>query len=364
MTTSDIAHRRLYNQHLSRPDFETPGDVVRWFGAVQAQDLLGSLYAIGLRMPAATEQLVEQAIADKAIVRTWPMRGTIHFVPPEDTRWMLKLLAHRRSVKARGMYRKVGLTEETFALAGEVFTRALEGGKQLERKELYAALSEAGITTGGDPRGLHMLGYWAQEGLICPGPRKGKQQTFTLLDEWIPQGRMLEGEEAISALASRYFMSHGPATAYDFAWWTGLTITEARLGAQLAGQDLVQETIGGQTYWSGPESPPAAGSGPDAYLLPPYDEFTVAYRDRSAFLDPALLEEAMHGIGPSIIIEGRLAGTWKRTLTKSEVVINVSPLASLGPLSMEHEAAVAEAAERYAKFLGRHARLVNAPANM
>src|SRR5947209_8146448 len=95
MDIADIVNRRLYNQHLTRPDFATPAEVVRWFGAVQAQDFLNSLYAISLRMPDATELLVEQAIADKSIVRSWPMRGTIHYMPPEDARWMIKLLAHR-----------------------------------------------------------------------------------------------------------------------------------------------------------------------------------------------------------------------------------------------------------------------------
>src|SRR5438045_2382402 len=143
MTDPDIAHRRLYNQHLTHPDFQSPGDVVRWFGAVQAQDFPASLYAIGLRMPAATAETVEKAISDKTIVRTWPMRGTIHFIPPEDSRWMLKTLAHRRVVGSAGMYRKIGLTEEILARAGDVLVTTLQGGKQLTRKELYRALSEA-----------------------------------------------------------------------------------------------------------------------------------------------------------------------------------------------------------------------------
>ncbi|HEY0071031.1 MAG TPA: winged helix DNA-binding domain-containing protein [Chloroflexia bacterium] len=354
MTHPDIAHRRLHNQHLTRPDFETPADVVRWFGAVQAQDLLASLYAIGLRMPAATERVVERAIADGTIVRTWPMRGTIHFVPPEDARWMLKLLAHRQNVKFAGMYRKVGLTDEIFARAGDTLARALEGGKQLKRKELYAALAEAGIATGGDQRGLHILGYWAQEGLICLGPRDGKQPTFTLLDEWVPKSHLLEGEEALAALATCYFASHGPATVHDFAWWTGLTITEARLGMKLVERDFIQETVDGRTYWSAPTTPPTRNPGPNTYLLPAYDEFTVAYKDRSAFLDPARTIEAMHGIGPSIIVDGRLVGTWKRTLKKHEVIISVSPLA---PLNAAQIASISEAAERYGKFLGLRAIL-------
>lgn len=346
----DITRRRLYNQHLSQPDFKTPGEVVRYFGAVQAQDLLGALYAIGLRMMAVTEQTVEAAIADKTIIRTWPMRGTIHFVPPSDVRWMLKLLAHRQNAGAAGMYRKVGLTGEIFAQAGEVLAKALQGGKQATRKELYTALEEAGVATAGEMRGLHILGYWSREGLICLGPRRGKQATFVLLDEWIPEAPLLEGEEALAALAGRYFASHGPATVHDFAWWTGLTIAEARLGIKLVERDFAQETAGTRTYWSAPTTPPDRSAEPDVYLLPAFDEFTVAYKDRSAFLDPTLSkEEALHGIGPSIIIDGRMAGTWKRTLKKNAVIVEPNLFA---PINEAETHALDAAAERYGRFLG------------
>jgi len=346
--TSDIARRRLHNQHLSRPDFAAPADVVRWFGAVQAQDLFGALYAIGLRMPAATEALVEQAVSDKTIVRSWPMRGTIHFMAAEDARWILKLLARRQEARYKAEYRRVGLTDETIARAHDVFTRAMQGGKQLTRKEIYAALTEAGINAN-ETRGLHLLGYWARAGLICWGPRRGKQPTFTLLDEWLPGGRHVAGDEALAELAKRYFTSHGPATVRDFAWWSGLTLTEAKTAVEAAGRELVQETLEDRAYWSGPEASLDLGSAPDAYLLPAYDEFTVAYEDRSAFLDPAVLQEVQYGLGPLLLIDGRMAGGWKRTLEKDRVVVNLRPL---GPLNGERYAATVKAAQRYARFLG------------
>ena len=95
MANSDIARQRLHSQHLTRPTFEKPDDVVRWHCAVQAQEYLGALWALGLRMLHATEASIEQAIAERRIVRTWPMRGTLHFVAPEDAGWMLELLTPR-----------------------------------------------------------------------------------------------------------------------------------------------------------------------------------------------------------------------------------------------------------------------------
>jgi hypothetical protein len=350
ITLSDIVQQRLYNQRLTRPDLASPAEVVRWFGAVQAQDLAGSRYAIGLRMPAATEAVVEKAIGDRSIVRTWPMRGTIHYVPGEDARWMLKLLAHRQNVRYRGVYRRAGLTEEIIARAGEFLARALQGGKQMKREELYAALEQAGIATTNEQRGLHLLGYWAREGLICLGPRHGKQPSFTLLDEWIPKPRLLEGEEALALLARRYFTSHGPATEHDFAWWSGVTLAEARLSLKMIETKLVRTSEDSRTYWAGPSAPTAPFPGPTAYLLPPYDEFTVAYKDRSGFLDPTLSEqEQSYGIGPSILLDGRIAGSWKRTLQKDSVLVRLNPFASL---KEEQRAALAMAAESYGRFLG------------
>ncbi len=251
MTTPDIARLRLLNQQIAQSNCKTPADVVRWLGAVQAQDLLGSLWAIGLRLSKpVTEVEVEQAIAEKTIVRSWPMRGTIHFMPAEDAKWITRLLAPRIDAKAIANYRRAGLSPEIIAQAGEIFKQTLSG-RQCTRAELYAALNTAGIATGaqnGEQRGMHLLVHWARHGLICLAPRRGKQQTFALLDEWLPTGNNLTGEAALTELARRYFRSHGPATTKDFAWWTGLTATEAkRIIANL--KELRSQTIEGAEYW-------------------------------------------------------------------------------------------------------------------
>ena len=136
-------------------------------------------------MAGATEQSIEQAIAERAIVRTWPMRGTLHFVASQDVRWLLALLTPRVIAHSAGRYRQLGLDEATFARSKAVFAGALQGGRQLTRDEMLQALEQAGIATTGQ-RGYHLLGRSAQDGLICFGVRRGKQQTFVLLDEWVP----------------------------------------------------------------------------------------------------------------------------------------------------------------------------------
>src|SRR5581483_4484832 len=144
MTRLNIAQQRLHNQHIARATFEKPGDVVAWLGAVQAQDYLGAPWAVGLRTQDAVEADIEQALADKTIVRTWPMRGTLHFVAPADVRWMLRLLTPRIVTRnAPRLLKHFDLDEATFARSKELFVGALHGGRHLARDSMYKVL-EAG----------------------------------------------------------------------------------------------------------------------------------------------------------------------------------------------------------------------------
>lgn len=353
MTALDISRARLFSQRISMPEGETPADVVRWLGAIQSQDLPASLWAVGLRMrEAVTEADVERAIADRTVVRSWPMRGTIHLMPAEDARWMVRLLAPRLDRKMASNYRRAGLTPEIIARAGDVIATTLTGTR-CTRGEIYAALAAAGIPTSGqnaEQRGMHLLVHWARHGLICIAPRRGKQQTFALLDEWLPSaGSEPSGAEALAELARRYFRSHGPATAKDFAWWTGTTLTEARRAAEMVRGEFDRETVDGVEYWLGSAPGGMAGEPPRAFLLPPFDEYSVAYADRSALVDRDRLVASGYGIASNIVIDGRLAGLWKRTLGRDTVAVEVRPMRAL---TREEKDLIPAAVEPYARFLG------------
>jgi DNA glycosylase AlkZ-like len=351
MTSLDIAHLRLYNQRIAGSTFKKPDQVVRWLGAVQAQDYLGALWAVGLRMLRAVEADIEEALADKTILRTWPMRGTLHFVAAADVRWMLELLTPRIVAgSARRLHQEAGLDEAIFARSKELFALALQGGKQLSRNAMYEVLEAAHISTAGQ-RGLHILSRLSQEGFICFGAREGKQQTFALLDEWAPAAKTLERDEALAELARRYFTSHGPATLQDFAWWSGLTTADAKDGLEMVKSQFIQETIDGQAYWLSSSTLSVKDRSPTAYLLPAFDEYTVAYKDRSAVLNPLYAKQANYGHGifnPTIVVDGQIVGTWKRTLKKKSVVITPSPLAKLNKADTS---GIAAAADRYGEFL-------------
>jgi hypothetical protein len=351
MKSLNIARQRLYNQHISRATFDTPADVVGWLGAVQAQDYLGALWAVGLRMRNAVEADIEKALADKTIIRTWPMRGTLHFVAAADIRWMLELLTPRIVAgMARRLRQHFGLDEATFERSKEVLASALQGGRQLTRPALYQLLEAAQISTA-DGRGLHILSQLAQDAFLCFGAREGKQQTFALLSEWAPAARTMARDEALAELARRYFTSHAPATLRDFIWWSGLRVKEAAEAVELAKPYLAQEVIDGQTYWLSSSTPAAKDRSPAAYLLPAYDEYTVAYKDRSAVLSPQYASRMNSGNGiiyPTIVINGQVAGIWKRALKKDTLVITPSFFAKLNE---DETRALAAAANRYGKFL-------------
>jgi hypothetical protein len=345
MNAKLITQHRLLAQGIQTTPFSNPVDVVYSLGAVQAQDYLGSLWGIGLRMKSATEKTIEKAIADKKIVRSWPMRGTLHFTAAEDLRWMLKYLTPRVIKRSASLYRQAGLDTATLKKSAKVIARALEGGKQMPREELYAELEKNKISTS-DVRGLHILGHLAQEALICFGTREGKQHRFTLLEEWLPPSEMLSLDEAMGELARRYFTSHGPATINDFAWWTGLSLTEARRGLDIVKSQLHAAEWEDQVFWMAKDLPDIK-SIKSVYLLPAYDEYTVAYKDRSLMLDAAHAVKAKNGIFTSVIVvDGKIAGTWRRTLGKDSVVIEKEFFKKTGA------PVLSTAFKKYGEFIG------------
>lgn len=350
MTSTEIARRRLEAQRISSTAFTRPDEVVAWLGAVQAQDYLGALWAVGSRLTGAREHDVERALAERTIVRLWPMRGTLHFVAAADARWMTELLAPRVAAAAAGRMRSLGIDGDTLSLARRALVKHLEGGRRLARPEVYRVLEGAKISTEGQ-RAYHVLWHLAHDGLLCFGPREGKQPTFVLFEEWLPHAKPLPREEALAALAHRYFTGHGPATLADFAWWSGLTLTDARLATSLAGKRIDEETVNGQRYWFAASSAPPPASRAGTYVLPAFDEILVGYTDRSASLDAshASLVTAGGMFYPCIVDDGRVIGTWKRRLSRREVVCSTSTFAALKPSKAR---AVTAALARYAGFLG------------
>ncbi|MGB9980125.1 winged helix DNA-binding domain-containing protein [Methanobacterium sp.] len=355
MSNLDIATMRFESQHLNHSSFKKPEEVVEWFGGVQAQDYPGAKWAVGQRLNGSTDADIEHALTEKKIVRTWAMRGTLHFVAASDIRWLLELLAPRIIARNARRYRELELDEETLKISNDVIKSALQDGNQLTRRELLAILEENGISTEGQ-RAPYMLQRASLDGLICQGGMHSNNNPIFISMDELPETKTLTRREALAELTRRYFTSHGPATLQDFVWWSGLLSKDAKAGLDAVESSLESETIEGKTYWYFPLAQDIKHSSPTACLLPSFDEYVVGYRDRSASLEYVQsknksIENMMY---PTLAVDGQIIGTWKRTFKKGEVIIELKPVIKLQ--NVENQ--ILDAAARYfAKFLKMPVRI-------
>ncbi len=352
MSQLNIAQQRLVHQQIARPSFEQPSQVVHWMGAMQAQDYQHALWAVAVRTQSATLTDVERAIEDRSIVLTWPMRGTLHFVAASDVRWMLELCAMRKASSASARWRQLELDDSVMARSEAVFRKALRGGHALTRSAMLEQLALAGVNPAGQ-RGYHILGHLARTGLLCFGPKHGKEQTFVLLDDWLPSVPKISREAALAKLAQRYFASHGPATIQDFVHWTGLTLSDARAGLESIQSTLTSETVATLTYWwldqGGVSRKISKGQ---MHLLPGFDEYILGYRDRSAVLAAEHAQRIVPGgngiFHPMIVVDGQVLGTWKRAMKRGGIDITLEPFDERAA----EPARMKPVLERYCQFLG------------
>ncbi|MDA4122115.1 MAG: winged helix DNA-binding domain-containing protein [Thaumarchaeota archaeon] len=353
------AHR-LWNQHIApNSAAKSPEDVLGSLGAMQAQDYSAALWAIGLRCSGSvTKRQIEDAIIKRSISRTWLMRGTLHFARSQDLRWMVRLFAPRLLKVAEARDRKLGLSDNTVKKCEALFRSALERDHRLTRGEMYKVLKDGGIQFPGI-LGYHLLYRAAWDGVICFGAHEGKQATFELLDERAARKTELSGAQALAQLASKYFTSRGPATIKDFAWWSGLTVSDAKGGVEIASPSLVKEEIEGKTYYAARDTPGLDAGDTSLHLLPAFDEYLVGYSDRSAMLGSEATQRLLrsgkialtHSNGiflPVVVADGLVVGTWKRKDERDGVVVTVQPF-----MKLDHalHGGIKKAAERYGDFL-------------
>lgn len=357
-----VANRRLAAQHVGTNKPANAADVVHRLLAVQAQDFAGAKWALGIRMREASEHAIEKAFADGAILRTHVLRPTWHFVTPPDIRWLLQLTAPRIHALGAPYYRKAGLDSKLLARCGNMLGRALEGGKHLTRDELRRILAQNGIDSTGDLRMSYLLMHAELEGIVCSGPRHGKQFTYALLDERVPESTtsVRTRQESLSELARRYFLSRGPATVHDCAKWSGLTIADVRLGLNGVKHELQCETLDGREHFGPTNVSFVPTRTHAAHLISIYDELVSSYKDRSAFVnasDGARLLAMGNALSGIIVLDGQIVGTWKRVLKKDTVAVLIDTFQAL---SQPGNRAVTKATTNYASFL--NLQLVSAKA--
>lgn len=330
----------------------TVGEIVSWFGAMQSQDANSMLWSLGARLPGSTQAGVAEALEKREVLRTWPMRGTVHLVPSADAHWMLDLMGVRALAGAAKRREQIGLDEATAEKAVDVLGAALAGGRRLTRAECLEALAAGGVDTSGQ-RGYHLLWFASQRSVTAIAPHVGKEQTFVLLDEWVPAPLRPAREEALGLITLRYFRSHGPATRKDFAGWTGLPMADVKTGLAVAGDALTTVDVEGIEMIAA-TGVLDAGPAENTWLaLPGFDEYMLGYKERSLMASPDDLQAIIpggNGVFQSTLVRGgRVVATWKRVLGKQAVTVTVLPLV---PFTAADHRRAAAALEPFAEFLG------------
>jgi len=361
MTPVDICARRLVNQHLTTQRLFEASDVVRLFGAMQAQEYAPAKWGVAQRTMSATDADVEKEVSDGSVLRTHVLRPTWHFVAPSDIRWMLELTAPRIRAAMASYDRKLEIDAAVLKRARAVLTKSLRDGKQLTRAELSKELTKARVRADGTQRLAHLVMHAELDGLICSGARRGKQFTYALLDERVPPTSSMERDAALAELASRYFNTRGPATIDDFAWWSGLAKADARRAVEATDHAFEQATIGGRGYWFPQNARTSKPESPIARLLPIYDEYFIGLKDRAAMqtrLQKAKREPfSALTLRHVVTVDGQIVGGWNWISKGSTAAVELVNALSL---TQAERRSITGEVDRFGAFLGAAAALTPA----
>ncbi|MDR1257768.1 MAG: winged helix DNA-binding domain-containing protein [Tannerellaceae bacterium] len=344
---------RMSSQQLSGPLFDDSKDVVSYMGAIQAQDYPMSKWAVGIRLKSgSTIQSVEKALEMGEILRSHVMRPTWHLVSAEDIRWMLKLSERHIKASARTRDKALEITESLYAHTNRLIEKMLEGNRSLTRTEIALELAGAGVLAD-TSRMTHFMMRAEAEGIICSGVDKGNKSTYALLEERAAPAKELHREEALATLAGKYFRSHSPASLYDFAWWSGLSVVEARQATRLIEHLLITDHWGEHTLFIH-QSCKEVYADEVLHLLPSYDEYIISYKDRSAVLDAPHIPKAYSAQGvffPLVLHKGALVGRWNKTIRKKGLIVEP---AFFDKHYIINEEIFNAAANRYKTFVSSH----------
>lgn len=345
-----ITDIRLAGHQLVTPEFDRPGDLVEWMGALQAQDYRMAKWAIGVRLRTAGLGSINEALEKGEIVRTHVMRPTWHFVAGKDIRWMQKLTALRVKKNLDSWTKGCGvdITEEQYVKSNDLIAKILSGRRYLTREEIETELERSGMTVAGNRTKRYILRAEV-EGIVCSGADREGKPTYALLDEHVAPATELSKEESLVKLALAYFRSHSPATLNDFVWWSGLTVKEAKQAISIAGKELVTENFHSCEFLIH-HSCRKAKREEIVHFLPPYDEYLISYKDRTAVMAEEHYSKAFNNWGifyPVLLHQGRIVGNWKKTIKKGETVLSTSFFDSGQPIG---QSALKEAEKRFSDF--------------
>ena len=353
MKLTDVARLRLMNQQIVGTKFSSAKKLVEWMGAAQAQDFNMAKWAVGLRLQSSTEISVEKEFNEGKIIRTHILRPTWHFVSADDVHWMLQLTAPRVKASLKSRHKNLEVNEKLLSKTNSLIEKKLSKQKYATREELADEFMKANIKPDNN-RLSHFMLCAELDGIICSGILNGNKQTYTLFHKRVSLNKSFDKKKALAALATKYFLSHAPATLQDFIWWSGLTVAEAKRAVALIKKDCIEEIIiNQQIYFMPVNFSVPKNIKTSVFLLPAFDEFIISYKDRTATISSEHHQKAITRGGmfcPVIIIDGQATGTWKRAIKKDMVKIETNFFRKHNQAELE---LIEKAADRFAFFLNK-----------
>jgi hypothetical protein len=298
-----VRRLRLRAQRLAGAAPTEPADVVRAVVGVQAQDRAAAFLALRARGGGASAEAVEHALtSDRSLVRTWAMRGTLHLLAADDLPPALAVFAPLHLRRGQRRLTQLGLPPDQAERSTREAAAILAEDGPLTRHELAARLRDRGVPV--DPSGqapIHVVRRAALSGVLCETGMRGREELYGAIDP----GPLPDRDAAVAELARRYEAAHGPATAADFAAWSGLPAADVR-----AALDRAVETAG-----EPPEGP--------VRLLGAFDEWLLGWASRDFTLAPRYARRVAPGgiIRPVAIADGRVFATWRLDRARRRVEI-------------------------------------------
>ncbi|MDO4880411.1 MAG: winged helix DNA-binding domain-containing protein [Capnocytophaga sp.] len=309
---------RLHNQQLIAPQYHNPADIVAWMGAMQAQDYNFFRWAIGIRQRAPKLDDIVQSFASASLLRLHLLRCTVQVVAPDDVHWLVALCKERNLRAVQSWYNstKTVFPQSYFKEAIIALKELLTGGKSLTKEDISVQLTHQQMLP--EAHFINPLLLQGEiEGILCSGAMNGKRATWALLSERAPQGKALTTDEALERLARKYFRSHSPASIADFAWYSGLPITQCRKAIEKIAPEIEEIVVEDEPMYLYRNAFPMEKITQKMHLLPPYDEYLIGYKSRWISLEKKHEAKAHNnfGIFKSVILhEGRVVGNWKASI--------------------------------------------------
>jgi hypothetical protein len=284
---------------------------------MQAQDRATARLALLTR---GADEVPAGTSAPPGVVRTWAMRGTLHLIAAEDLPLMLAIFGPLQLARGRRRLTQLGLPPELAERSTAEAAELLAADGPLTRHELAARLRDRGVPVDAEGQApIHVVARAAAAGVLVEVGVRGREELYGPLDP----GPLPDRDEALEQLARRYAAAHAPATADDFAVWSGLPAADVRRA------------------WREPEPPAGEPEAPGVRLLPAFDEWLLGWASRELVLPERHAAAVLRGgiIRAVAIDDGRVFATWRRVRGRVE-------LQPLGRVAKAQRAGVEAEAER------------------